>query len=107
MIRTVLTLKVASGEADALVETFRELQILETSIAQEGCLATEIAVSDDQREAIVTATWADRAAYARWTARADRGAHGERISRHLREPLTAETVGVVYEVRHRRRAPED
>lgn len=102
MIRTVLTLKVAPGQADALVETFRELRILETSIAQEGCLATEIAVSEDQSEAIVTAAWVDRDAYARWTSRDDRGTHGETVSRHLREPLTAETVGAVYEVRHRR-----
>lgn len=102
MIRTVLTLKVAPGQADALVETFRELQILETSIAQEGCLATEIAVSEDQSEAIVTATWADRGAYARWTARDDRGSHEESIGRCLREPMTAETVGATYEVRYRR-----
>jgi heme-degrading monooxygenase HmoA len=101
VIRTVLTLKIAPGEAASLVTTFRELGILETSIAQEGCLATEIAVSEDETEAIVTATWSDRDAYARWTSRTDRGSHGERISAHLREPLTAETIGSIYEIRHR------
>jgi quinol monooxygenase YgiN len=102
MIRTVLSLRLAPGEADGLIATFRDLAILETSIAQEGCLATEISVSEDESEAIVTATWSDADAYARWTSRTDRGSHSEQLSRHLREPLTAETVGRVYKVRHRR-----
>lgn len=101
MIRTVLTLKLAPGEADGLVKTFRDLGILETSIAQDGCLATEISISDDESDAIVTATWSNADAYSRWTSRTDRGSHSERLSRHLREPLTAETVGRIYEIRHR------
>jgi heme-degrading monooxygenase HmoA len=101
MIRTMLRLAVAPGEAEGLVDTFRRLEILETSIAQDGCLSTEIAISDNRSEAVVTATWSDRAAYGRWTSRTDRGAHSAEISRHLRDPLTAETVGLIYDVGHR------
>lgn len=101
MIRTVLTLPVKPGEGEALVATFRRLQILETSMAQDGCLSTEISIAEDGIQAIVTATWRDREAYGVWTARTDRGSHSAEISRHLREPLTAQTVGVVYDVAHR------
>lgn len=105
MIRTMLRLPVAPGEAEGLVETFRRLEILETSIAQEGCLSTEIAISEDHTEAVVTATWSDREAYGRWTSRSDRGSHSAELSRHLSRPLTAETVGVVYDVAHRPEQP--
>lgn len=101
MIRTVLRLDVAPGHADALVDTFRRLQILETSLAQEGCLSTEIAVSLDGREAIVTATWEDQEAYGRWTARSDRGSTSEELNAHLGTPLSAATVGTTYRVGHR------
>lgn len=101
MIRTLLRLEVAPGEAAGLVETFRRLQILEASLAQPGCLTTEIAISTDEREAIVTATWADEAAYSRWTSRPDRGSLSEQLNLHLATPMTAETVGRLYRVAHR------
>lgn len=67
MIRTVRRLDLAPGHADDLVHAFRDLEILETSLAQEGCESAETAISTEGREAMVTATWADKAAYARWT----------------------------------------
>lgn len=100
MVRTVLTLTVASGEADRLVAAFRTLEILETSVVQEGCLSAELAVSSDGNEAIVTATWVDEAAYERWTSRTDRGATAGELSAHLAVPLSAETVGRIYRVAH-------
>lgn len=101
MIRTILTLDIAPGEADALVETFRRLQILEMSGAQEGCLGTEITISRDRGQAIVTALWEDDAAYERWTSRPDREGLSQELSVHLREDLTASTVGQVMQVEHR------
>lgn len=101
MIRTVLHLDVAPGAADSLVEAFRAHRILETSLAQEGCTSTEIAISPDGRQAIVTATWDDESAYARWTSRSDRGPTSDVLNPHLSSPLTAEIVGQVYRVAHR------
>lgn len=101
MIRTVLTLQVRPGHAEQLVTAFRDAEILETSLAQDGCLSTEIAVSTDGSEAIVTATWEDRAAYDRWTSRRDRGSTADRLNPHLRVPLDAGRVGQVYDVAHR------
>lgn len=101
MIRTVLRLDVAPGHADPLVEAFRRLEILETSVAQPGCLSAEIAISTDGREAIVTATWEDEAAYGRWTSRSDRGSTSDELNAHLATPLTAQTVGRTYRVGHR------
>ena len=100
MIRTVLTLAIAAGKADGLVAAFRGLKILETSQAQDGCLSTELAVSLDGTEAIVTAMWEDEAAYERWTSRSDRGAVAGELNAHLAVPLSAQTVGHVYEVAH-------
>ncbi|WP_157965661.1 antibiotic biosynthesis monooxygenase family protein [Euzebya rosea] len=101
MIRTVLRLDVRPGHANQLVEAFRSREILETSIAQDGCLSTEIAVSEDGLEAIVTATWDDMAAYGRWTSRSDRGSSAEYLNPHLSVPLDAATVGRIYRVAHR------
>ncbi len=101
MIRTVLTLQVASGHADGLVDVFRRLKVLETSRAQDGCLSAEIAVSTDKDEAIVTATWSDEAAYERWTSRPDRGSLLDEVNPHLAAPLSAQTVGRVYRIVHR------
>lgn len=101
MIRTVLRLDVAPGAAASLVEAFRTHEILETSLAQEGCTSSEIAISPDGREAIVTATWNDESAYERWTSRSDRGSTSEALNPHLTRPLTADVVGQVYRVAHR------
>jgi quinol monooxygenase YgiN len=101
MIRTVLTLQVAPGGAQGLVEAFRRLEILETSAAQDGCLSAEIAIDTDEREAIVTATWDDEAAYDRWTSRADRGSTSAELNPHLSVPLSAQAVGRIYHVAHR------
>jgi quinol monooxygenase YgiN len=101
MIRTVLTLQVAPGEAQGLVDAFRRLNILENSVAQDGCLSAEIAIAADEREAIVTATWEDEAAYERWTSRSDRGSTSEEVNAHLAVPLSAQTVGRVYHLAHR------
>jgi quinol monooxygenase YgiN len=101
MIRTILTLQIALGGADGLVDAFRRLAILETSLAQDGCLSAEIAISSDEREAIVTATWDDQAAYERWTSRSDRGSTSAELNPHLAVPLTAESVGRLYRVAHR------
>ena len=101
MIRTVLRLDILPGHADHLVEAFRGAEILETSFAQDGCRSTEIAIAEDGLEAIVTATWDDVDAYARWTSRTDRGSSAELLNPHLREPLDASRVGLVYDVAHR------
>lgn len=101
MIRTILRLDVAPGHAAALVGLFRDRKILETSLEQPGCIETEIVLSQDETEAIVTALWDDEDAYARWTARSDRGSLSDQITAHLTAPLAAETVGRIYRVAHR------
>lgn len=100
MIRTVLHLEVRPGSADALVEAFRELRILEESVQQPGCSSAEIAISGDGREAIVTATWDDEHAYELWTAHGDREARAAAINPHLVVPLSVASVGKIYQVRH-------
>jgi heme-degrading monooxygenase HmoA len=101
MIRTILRLQVAPGAENDLVASFKKHQILETSIAQPGCLSAELAIGEHGDEAIVTATWDDEAAYREWTQRADRGSLSDELSTFLTRPITAETVGAVYRIAHR------
>ena len=100
MLRTMLRFDIREGAADDLLALFRERDILEMSVAQPGCLSSEFCVAEDGSHVIVTATWEDEDAYARWTSRTDRGDHMEAINRHLRAPMTAATQGGRYRVVH-------
>lgn len=100
MIRTYLRFELGVGRADQLVNFFREHRILETSVAQSGCHSAELTVSTDESHAIVTATWDDPQAYARWTSRPDRGLLSAEISRLLTVPIDAGTRGSEYRIAH-------
>lgn len=100
MLRTMLRFDVAEGQADDLLSLFRDRNILETSVAEPGCLSSEFCIAEDGSHVVVTATWEDEAAYGRWTSRTDRGDHMGAINAFLRTPMTARTHGVRYRVVH-------
>lgn len=100
MIRTYLRFDLRDGASADFVDLFRDAAILETSLAQPGCLSAELTVSETGGVATVTATWTDRHAYEAWTNRADRGAYAERLNACLTTPLTAATIGEVHTVAH-------
>lgn len=101
MIRTYLQFELEAGGAERLVDLFRDHRILETSVAQQGCHSAELTLSSDGSRAIVTATWDDLEAYARWTGRPDRGYLAAEISALLTVPIDAATTGREYRIAHR------
>lgn len=107
MIRTFLDLQVRAGHADALIEVFERQAILDASVAQPGCRAAELSVSDDGLVVTVTATWNSSSAYAAWTSRDDRAGLADLLNPHLCEPLDASTSGRTQRIALRgRRRPE-
>lgn len=98
MIRTYLEFALADGKADGFVAFFDREAILRTAVAQDGCLGAELTLAPDGSVAVVTALWADAAAYDRWTSRSDRGDLTDELNTFLREPLGATTVGRAYRV---------
>lgn len=98
MIRTYLELPVRPGKAEGLADFFDREQILETSLAQDGCRSAELTISEDGLTALVTATWDDRAAYNVWISRPDRETNADELSSFLREPVGPATVGRVLDV---------
>ena len=71
---------------------------METSRAQEGCHSAELTISEDGTKAIVTASWADRAAYDVWTSRGDRSDQRVQLNELLATPIDDSTVGQVFDV---------
>ncbi len=106
MTRTYLEFELVDGGAAILREVFDRNRILETSVAQPGCLAAELTIADDTRTAIVTALWVEPAAYAAWTSRADRGSLGDELQPALRSPISEATVGRVFTVAEQRHCDE-
>jgi quinol monooxygenase YgiN len=100
MIRTYLHFEIDDGGAERLVSLFRHHQILENSVAQQGCHSAELTLSSDGSRAIVTATWDDPDAYARWTGRHDRGDLAGEISKLLTVPIDSNTTGRQYRIAH-------
>ena len=100
MIRTYLQFELDEGNAQQLVDVFRHHRILETSVAQQGCHSAELTLSGDGSRAIVTATWDDAAAYARWTGRSDRGSLADEISQLLTDPIDSDTTGNEFRIAH-------
>jgi quinol monooxygenase YgiN len=98
MIRTFLQFDLVEGGADALVELFRRHRVLETSVAQDGCISAELTLDEAGRTATVTAAWSDGAAYDRWTSRSDRGELADELNQVLATPIGEATVGEIYDV---------
>lgn len=93
MIRTFLELPLADGAADGLVAFFDRQGILTNAAAQDGCLGAELTIAEDGRSAIVTALWADAAAYDRWTSRTDRTDLADELNTFLDGTVGPATVG--------------
>ncbi|MFT7475373.1 MAG: heme-degrading monooxygenase HmoA [Verrucomicrobiales bacterium] len=98
MIRTYLELEVRPGAAAGLADFFERQNILNTSVAQEGCRSAQLTISSDGEVAVVTAEWDDAEAYDRWVSRADREDDAGELSSFLKRPISAETVGRIFSV---------
>lgn len=101
MIRTYLQFELQEGRWLELVRLFKELRILEISVEESGCLSAELTLSEDGRQAIVTATWQNPEAYARWTSREDRAGYVEVLRPLMASPLDPSVVGTRYRIAHR------
>lgn len=95
-----MKLKIKPGVASGLVGVFQRHGVLEESVALPGCHSAEIVISQDESEAIVTATWDDEAAYAGWTGKGSRSGPQVELNSYLREPLVSTTVADVYQIAH-------
>ena len=71
---TMLTLQPAPGRVDDLIAYYRQARVLEAS----GALSSHVLVPDDDPgTVVVTALWADAAAYTAWHNSPERRKHGE------------------------------
>jgi quinol monooxygenase YgiN len=85
------------GCREDLVATFERLQIPQAALEQEGCLSVELQVPPDEgAPVLVTALWADRAAYDGWLRNPRREETSDELFALLTEPPPD---GVVYDVR--------
>ncbi|MEU6498466.1 antibiotic biosynthesis monooxygenase family protein [Streptomyces californicus] len=71
---TMLTLRPTTGQVDDVVAHYRAAGVLEAS----GALASHVLVADDDPDTVVvTALWADAAAYTAWQNSPERRKFGE------------------------------
>ena len=87
MIRTVLALKPKPGLAGAVVELFKNEQIIERALSVEGCRRVE--VWSGSEEVLVMGTWAGSQAYQAWLAHPERNASNKALNELLDEPISA------------------
>ncbi|MDR1238351.1 MAG: antibiotic biosynthesis monooxygenase [Propionibacteriaceae bacterium] len=67
MYRSMLYLQVKPGQADALIEWYKEVRVLEKAVEAVGCVSTEIyKLPDDPDQLFVTAYWKEHDDYQRW-----------------------------------------
>ncbi|MDR2321431.1 hypothetical protein ACIPY5_19615 [Microbacterium sp. NPDC089698] len=103
MIRSVLTLRPAPANVDAILSLYRRESILQESLDLTRAVASEIATAvDGSGEIIVTAVWPDEAAYQEWLDHPNRGRTGPELAALLG---TAVTAGRLYAIDHA--APEN
>jgi heme-degrading monooxygenase HmoA len=63
----MLYVQVKPGQADALIEWYKEARVLEKAVEAVGCVSTEIyKLPDEPDRVFVTAYWRDRDDYQRW-----------------------------------------
>ena len=93
--RSVLFLQAKPGMRGELVEVFRRIDIPGNALRQDGCLSVEIQVPpDEDGPLLVTALWAERAAYDGWLANPWREYSGSELALFL----AGESHGVVYDI---------
>lgn len=89
-------MKARPGCADAVVDLFRREQIFERALGVDGCEDVALLLRND--EILVTASWVDSNAYQAWIDHPDRNATGDELNALLVEPITADSVGGLYQV---------
>lgn len=98
MIRSVLTLRPAPDQVDAVLSLYRRESILQESLDLTRATASEIAAATDgSGEIIVTAVWPDEAAYQEWLDHPNRGRTAPELTVLLG---TAVTAGRLYAIDH-------
>ena len=106
MIRTMLTLRIAPENVDAVIAHYRAHRILEAAIDHAGALESELLVTPgDPGALVVLSRWPDRTAYGAWLDHPARAASTAGIL----AVLGTERVGggVVFEVVDRVLPPAD
>jgi len=97
MTQSVLRFALLPGRRDEFVETFRRIQVLETSSHQAGWQGGQLLVEvEDPDAALVIARWDSPAAYQGWLENPAR----EEIGDQLEPFLAADPQGGVVEVVH-------
>lgn len=98
MIRSLLTFSPAAEDVPALLELYRRLEILSTSLRHTRQIRSDIAVAaDGSGTVLVTADWPDAAAYTEWLEHPVRG----RFAPQLQELLGRQVgEGALYQVDH-------
>jgi quinol monooxygenase YgiN len=99
VVRSLLYLRPKRGERDAVVAFYRRHRVLERALEQDGCLAAELAVpAEGDGDIVVTALWADAAAYEGWVSNPARAANAEELAALVDGEFDAAVRGELYEV---------
>lgn len=99
MIRTTLTLRVASVEIDRVLDYFRNNQVLQYSLDHSDALASEISVATDgSGDVMVTALWPSLDAYQGWLSNPWRDASNDRLAVLLKDAVVG--VGRTFQIDH-------
>lgn len=99
MTQSVLRFALLPGRRDEFVETFRRLQVLETSSHQAGWQGGQLLVDvEDPDAALVIARWESPAAYQGWLDNPVREEIGDQLEPFLAADPQGGVVDVVYEV---------
>jgi heme-degrading monooxygenase HmoA len=97
MTQSVLRFALLPGRRDDFVETFRRIEVLETSSALPGYRGGQLfADVEDPDTALVTAQWDSPAAYQEWLDHPAR----EEIGEQLRPFWAEDPQGAVFELVH-------
>lgn len=105
MIRTVLRLNPADGNAEAVIRYFREARVLERSAEVEGFISSELHVPLEGGPLLVTATWESPEAYQRWIDHPFRPETTAALAPLLDQDLQASTKGEMFSLEHGVYAP--
>jgi heme-degrading monooxygenase HmoA len=100
MIRSILYLHPRGGDAQAVADLYRRAGVLETAVAQDGCLAAELQLPvDASGPVVVTALWDTPEAYQGWLDNPARASSSDELDELVEEPAdNSLRQGDLYEV---------
>jgi heme-degrading monooxygenase HmoA len=99
MTQSVLRFALLPGRRDDFLETFRRLEVLETSSGQAGFRGAQLLVdAEDPDAATVIARWDSPAAYQGWLDNPVREKIGARLEPYLAEDPRGRVLELVHEV---------